>query len=253
LAFGGCYQAQQVGQRDAPPVGGFEVLVFIKVRWLRFAFVSGAPLTSTLGVHKEENKLIIDCPNCESKVDGILKGEVVENAPDDFPHKCVLVQCPVCGWGLLGISEFDPSEYDNEQWSNLYRVWPKQESHVDREIPDIARNSLVEAKLCFKAKAFSACAVMCGRAIEGICVHYQTKNKSLAKGLEELREKRLIDDKLFEWGEALRMHRNIGAHATATKISKDDARDLLDFTQAICEYIFVLTEKFNKFKERAAK
>jgi len=41
--------AQQVGQRDAPPVGGFEVLVFIKVRRLRFAFVGGAPLTVTLG------------------------------------------------------------------------------------------------------------------------------------------------------------------------------------------------------------
>ena len=33
----------------APPGGGFEVLVFIKVRRLRFAFVSGAPLTVTLG------------------------------------------------------------------------------------------------------------------------------------------------------------------------------------------------------------
>jgi len=42
--------AQQAGQRDAPPVGGFEGLVFIKVRGLRFAFVSGAPLTVTLGI-----------------------------------------------------------------------------------------------------------------------------------------------------------------------------------------------------------
>ena len=46
--------AQQVSQRDAPPVGGFEVLVFIKVRWLHFTFVSGAPLTVTLGVRGEE-------------------------------------------------------------------------------------------------------------------------------------------------------------------------------------------------------
>ncbi|MDO9107219.1 MAG: DUF4145 domain-containing protein [Methylovulum sp.] len=74
----------------------------------------------------------------------------------------------------------------------------------------------------------------------------------ICRDYQELREKSLIDDRLFEWGEALRMHRNIGAHATSTKISKDDARDLLNFTQAICEYIFVLTEKFNKFKERTA-
>jgi len=39
-----CSQAQQVGQRDAPPVGGFGVWFFIKVRRLRLAFVGGAPL-----------------------------------------------------------------------------------------------------------------------------------------------------------------------------------------------------------------
>ena len=42
--------AQQVSQRDAPPGGGFEGLVFFKVRRLRFAFVGGTPLTVTLGV-----------------------------------------------------------------------------------------------------------------------------------------------------------------------------------------------------------
>jgi len=59
--FGGClasayFSAQQVGQRDAPPVGGFEVRFFIKVWWLRLASASGAPLTVTLGFqnHHEE-------------------------------------------------------------------------------------------------------------------------------------------------------------------------------------------------------
>ena len=41
--------AQQVSQRDAPPVGGFEGLVFFKVRRLRLSSQSGAPLTVTLG------------------------------------------------------------------------------------------------------------------------------------------------------------------------------------------------------------
>jgi len=42
--------AQQVGQRDAPPGGGFEVLVFIRVERLCLSSVSGAPLTNTLGL-----------------------------------------------------------------------------------------------------------------------------------------------------------------------------------------------------------
>jgi hypothetical protein len=36
--------AQQVGQRDAPTVGGFEVGFFIKVRRLRLSSQNGAPL-----------------------------------------------------------------------------------------------------------------------------------------------------------------------------------------------------------------
>jgi len=63
-------QAQQVSQRDAPPGGGFEVLVFIKVRWLRFAFVGGTPLTVTLGLHQfppgiqHMSNINFKCPKC---------------------------------------------------------------------------------------------------------------------------------------------------------------------------------------------
>lgn len=198
--------------------------------------------------------MIIECPHCESKVDGKVKGEVEYRDEDyPFPSKVVLAECPICDSPLLGDSELYQTGIDEHEWSELHRVWPKQESHVDWEIPEIARNSLIEAKVCFKAKAYSACAVMCGRTIEGVCMHNTTKSKSLAGGLKELKTKGIIDERLFEWGDELRKHRNIGAHATAEKISKEDAKDLLDFSSAICEYVFILNEKFNRFKARNAK
>lgn len=94
---------------------------------------------------------------------------------------------------------------------------------------------------------------MSGRTLEGVCNHYLPKSKNLADGIKGLKEKGIIDDRLFHWGEELRKHRNIGAHATDEKISKEDAKDLLDFVNAICEYVFVLTGRFNKFMERKAK
>lgn len=45
LVIAGCIPAQQVGQKDVPPLGGFEGWFFIKVRRLRLASVSGAPHT----------------------------------------------------------------------------------------------------------------------------------------------------------------------------------------------------------------
>jgi len=200
--------------------------------------------------------MIIECPYCESKVDGQVKGEQESYTPleDPAPFKVVLLQCPVCNNALVGSSDFvqvGPEEHD---WSNLLnRLWPEQESYVNWGIPKIARDSLIEARTCYKAKAYTASAAMSGRALEGVCKHHSTNSKNLAEGLRELKEQGVIDDRLFKWGEELRKHRNIGAHATDEKISKEDAKDLLDFVSAICEYVFVLTEKFNMFMARKSK
>jgi hypothetical protein len=94
---------------------------------------------------------------------------------------------------------------------------------------------------------------MCGRSLEGVCRHYQTKSRYLGGGLKELRERELIDGRLFQWAEELQKSRNLSAHATGEKVSKQDARDLLDFTNAICDYLFVLTAKFEAFMKRRTK
>jgi hypothetical protein len=78
----------------------------------------------------------------------------------------------------------------------------------------------------------------------------RSKSKYLGSGLKELKEKEVIDNRLFAWGLELQKHRNIAAHATDEKISRADAEYLLDFVIAICEYVFVLTEKFQEFMSR---
>jgi hypothetical protein len=90
---------------------------------------------------------------------------------------------------------------------------------------------------------------MCGRALEAICVE-QTGKKRLYEGLKALKEKEVIDRRLYEWGESLREARNLGAHATGQETSRADARDLLEFATAICEYVYVLSAKYAKFQER---
>ena len=174
----------------------------------------------------------------------------VDNGDMGSPVKVSLVECGVCKNPLLGLTEviqISESEWD---WDHLTRLWPEPDGAIDLEIPEIARISLVEAKVCFKAKAYSACAVMCGRTLEGVGKHHDPKIKTLADALNKLRRDGAIDDRLYEWGEALRKHRNLGAHASTIKVAKADAKDLLDFCIAICEYIFVLNKKFQRFQDR---
>ena len=194
--------------------------------------------------------MIIECPSCEAKVDAKVLAEH-EYPPSDFsdPHKIVFLLCTICESTMVGFSEPIQVDYDKWDWSNPSRLWPKPPERFKREIPPLVRRSLEEAKKCFRAKAFSACAVMCGRALEGICTLH-TKKKNLASGLKELKENKIIDNRLYEWGEALRKERNIGAHASEEETNQEDAQDLLDFVTAICEYIFVLSKKYENYVKR---
>lgn len=192
--------------------------------------------------------MIIECYKCESKVDAKKLADHHSYDPEDYPQSfyAALLECPICKNPLLG----GMSYFDSQEESNLQRLWPKPETYVDWRIPEISRLSLIESKICFKAKAYSATAVMCGRALEGICKHHKTSAKTLAGGLKELKEKSIIDERLFLWSEELRKHRNIGAHAGTEKVSKEDALDLIDFVSAICDYVFVLNVRFDSFMSR---
>ncbi|WP_342551911.1 DUF4145 domain-containing protein [Paenibacillus sp. FSL R7-0652] len=125
-----------------------------------------------------------------------------------------------------------------------------RKENFTENLPALVSISLDESEKCFIGKAYLACVVMCGRVLEAICKDKQVTGRNLADGLKELLDTQIIDNRIFEWGEALRIHRNMGAHATEVEITKEDARDLLDFSIAICDYIYVLTSKFEEFQAR---
>ncbi len=197
--------------------------------------------------------MLIECHYCRSRVDAKEHGSHTEERGldeyDELDTRIVIGQCPSCSSILVGKQrEFDHPEYGS-YWSDAERLWPSPKKQIAISVPDIVKLSLEEADICFNAGAFAACAVMCGRALEGICVHFKTK-KTLAAGLKDLLDNDVIDKRLFTWGEELRKVRNLGAHATTERVSNQDASDVLDFAHAITEYVFVLNEKFARFMKR---
>ena len=83
--------------------------------------------------------------------------------------------------------------------------------------------------------------------IGGVCRHFGTKSEYLGGGLQELLDREVIDERLFEWGQALQRSRNAAAHASEQRVSREDASDLFDFVIAIADYVFVLHERFQEF------
>ncbi len=198
--------------------------------------------------------MIIECFYCESKVDAKVLSEHTKAGTEDYPFATYyyFLECPSCKNPMVATNEDTIDDDSNLTQTLLERVWPAPIYRFHPRLPIHLKNLFEEAQKCYQAKAYRACAVMCGTVLECVCLDHTSK-RYLAEGLKELLDKKIIDSRIYEWGEALRQHRNIGAHAGTQDITKEDAKDLLDFTNAICDYIYVLTKKFEDFKERQKK
>jgi hypothetical protein len=192
--------------------------------------------------------MLIECPRCDAKVDAKVLASRRYHGEDEPPSETSFLECPACQGCIVAEREqLGPIEF-----SPAIRLWPEASpsGSFNFFIPDLTRLSIEQAQKCFNASAYDACAVMCRRAIEAICAEHKTKSKNLVGGLKELRDKKVIDERLFEWGDALRQQGNIGAHASEESISREDARNVLEFARAICEYVFVLTAKYEQYQAR---
>ena len=191
--------------------------------------------------------MLIECHSCNAKVDAEVLYDY--NDEDLFAIRTLLLKCPSCNSAI--VAESRETYKDNKTlWTNPTRVHPHPKRELGSDIPTIVRYSIDEAEKCMQSGAYLAAVAMCGRSLEAICRHYSTKDSYLGNGLKELRDKGLIDSRLYEWGEELRDQRNDAAHATDTKISAQDARDVMTFTYAIIDYVFLLAQKFKQFQER---
>jgi hypothetical protein len=189
--------------------------------------------------------MIVECPRCESDVDARILGTHDLEDADGPPWRLTLAACPLCGQPLLGSQEMVQNGGGEWDWTGAVALWPTPELRPHADIPEAIRDCLEEAHRCFKAKAFYACEVMVGRALEGLCFEH-TGESSLGRGLRVLRDKGIIDGRLYDWSESLRDGRDRGAPRTTL----DDARDMLDFALVACEYVYVLSKKYAHYRER---
>jgi hypothetical protein len=91
---------------------------------------------------------------------------------------------------------------------------------------------------------------MCRKTLEGLCDAHGVKERSLSARLKALRDNGTIEARLFEWAEALRTLGNEAAHGVGSSISPQDAKDIMEFTEALTEYVFTYRDQFQRFMKR---
>jgi hypothetical protein len=165
----------------------------------------------------------------------------------DPPGKWTLATCPRCLDPLLMLQVDYGYGYDADAPA---RMFPPQDRQLGWQVPENIKNAFNEAVACFKAKAFTASAIMCRKTLEGLCAEHGVKGTNLSQSLQKLRDKQIIEAQLFEWAEALRTLGNQAAHGVECSISIEDCQDTLDFTEALVQYVFTYQDQFQRFKQR---
>lgn len=194
--------------------------------------------------------MVVECPYCEDNVEAQEVGSHDEASRNGTaPTRFTMLVCSGCKNALLAGQELLGSE-NGEEWTAPERLWPRPRRSFDFVVPTSVRASLNEADRCLSAHAYLACAAMAGRALDGICRNFKGEREYVAPGLKELFKRKIIDERLFQWSELLNERREIAAHGTEGTISRDDAEDLLDLVSAVCEYVFVVSKKFERFLQR---
>jgi hypothetical protein len=94
---------------------------------------------------------------------------------------------------------------------------------------------------------------MCRKCLEATCKALGAKGRDLNARLQNLHGGEYIDARLLNWAHEIRVLGNEAAHDVDLAIAKSDARDVLDFTEAILIYIFSLTARFRAFQDRRPK
>jgi hypothetical protein len=146
--------------------------------------------------------------------------------------------------GLFGV----PGEFETvTEEVVLYPVagGPKIEG-----LPDSIGRAVAQAHRSYTTASYDACAVMCRRALEALCKTLSAKGRDLARRLADLEAHGRIDSRLLSWAHGVRLVGNEGAHDVDAAVTAEDARDILEFTDALLMYVFTLDTKFRSFEAR---
>ena len=126
-----------------------------------------------------------------------------------------------------------------------------KEAHAD--IPNIARSFLQQAYETLHAP--DAAAVMAGSAVDAMLKEKGYVEGSLYSRIDSALADNVLTKGMADWAHAVRLGSNRPRHADADNphVSSEDAKQSVEFAEALGSFLFVLTKRVERGLEAAAK
>ena len=198
------------------------------------------------------------CPRCNCVVTADVRAtasgnptaDLFEALPDEEDGlrrvRYSLAFCRKCdGVFLYRSCNTEPSELPLEEM-----LYPRSMGPLAPDIPALIRRPHESAVSCFETANYEPCVIMCRKTLEAMCQVLGETSGTLQARLRRLRDAGVVEARLCGWADELRTVGNDAAHDLQLNISKEDARDCMDFVNMILIYVFTLDKKFQEFKNR---
>ncbi len=130
-------------------------------------------------------------------------------------------------------------------------LYPSPQTKLTNLPPKIERAYTAAIKV--KNIEPNACAVLVGRTLEAACNHEQAQGRTLAQKLNDPAQNGRIPNTLAEMARQLKELRNLGAHDAEDEVTEQDVPIILDFLEAILEYLYVAPAKIEAVRARLTR
>ena len=208
-------------------------------------------------IHTDE---IIKCFHCGNETPMKKVGEYswgsrdIEEAEFDFLYKYHLFACPVCHRVTLRQTYTDETmiHYCNYTDITYYDekniLYPL--SSVESTSVPVKVKEAYEAALKTKSIDKYVCLMALRRTLELLLKDKGATKWSLKDKIEEIAKKGLLPDALKEASSLAKMLGDTAAHDKDMEIEQYDVEAMVEFIGFIIEYLYVVPDKINTFKER---
>lgn len=162
-----------------------------------------------------------------------------------------ILQCPACEKPTLHQTATGLDSHGNEAIEARESVLYPAERTISKDLPgDIA--AVYSVAVGIAPLSPGLCAVQVAKTLEAICRREGAHGRNLQQRLEYLANSGRIPETLGKMAQQVRQIRNLGAHADSggDEVKESDVPVILDFMDAILEYLYVLPAKMAAVESR---
>jgi hypothetical protein len=193
-----------------------------------------------------------NCPNC-----GVASPVIVHVVSSQAPirpsdggrgSRWALYACTTCGQALM--AKGAPVGQQDVSHPEIIEIFPTpKQAHVD--IPENARQFLQQAYETLHAP--DAAGVMAASAVDAMLKNLGYVKGSLYERIDKAAGDGVLTKAMSDWAHEVRLGANRPRHADSDKphLSRDEAKQSVDFAEALGHFLFVLSARIERGIEAA--